>query len=362
MASFMNFLTQGQPLPSTSSTLTTSQVPQYLSDYLYNLMSGAYSAAQQPYQPYAPTLADVPADVQAQGKEATAAYMARPDVQARYARIAGFTPEQKQAFKMTTDAATAYQPQLSAAVKTAEQAGGLSTLGAAQPYFSVASQTLPGVIQQYMNPYQQNVIEAMGTQAQRQIQEKLLPQIGDIFTRAGQYGSSRQQEIAQRGVRDIASDLESNIGKQLAAGYTTAGQQAGADLQRLASIGQAAGTLAGTEEQQKAALAGVQAGLGQKAQALGLAGAAATEAVGAEQQAMNQRNLDLAYQDYATQTKDPMEKLSWLSNVIRGLPSGGGTTSGQTVSSGQTYSASPLASIATGLSGAASLANLMKAV
>ena len=48
MASFTNFLTQGQPLPSSSSTLTTSQVPQYLSDYLYNLMNGAYSAAQQP--------------------------------------------------------------------------------------------------------------------------------------------------------------------------------------------------------------------------------------------------------------------------------------------------------------------------
>jgi hypothetical protein len=326
---FLNFLTQGAPLPSTTSTLTTSQVPQYLSDYLYNLMSGAYSAAQQPYQPYAGP------------------------------RIAGFTEPQQAAFQSSQQAATAYQPELQAAQQTATQAGGLSTVGAAQPYFSAASQTLPSTIQQYMNPYQQNVIDRMGTEAQRQLQEKILPAIGDQFTRAGQFGSSRQQEIAQRGVRDVASDLEANIGKQLAAGYTTAGTQAQADLQRMASLGQAAGQLTGTEEANKAALAGVQAGLGQKAQALGLTGAAAQEAVGAQQQALNQRNLDLAYQDFQTQTQYPEQQLGFLSNIVRGLPSGGGTQTGATTSLGQTYSASPLASLASAGLSAAALSNLL---
>lgn len=327
---FLNFLTQGQPLPSTSSSLTTSQVPQYLSDYLYNLMSGAYSAAQQPYQTY-------------EGP-----------------RIAGFTPGQTQAFGATEQAAGAYKPQLTAAEQTAQQAGGISAMGAAQPYFNQASQNLPSTIQNYMNPYQQNVIDTMGSEAQRQLQEKILPAIGDQFTRAGQYGSSRQQEIAQRGIRDVASDLEANIGKQLAAGYTTAGQQAQADLARQASIGQAAGTLAGTEAQQKAALANVQAGLGQKEQALGLTGAAALETTGAEQQAMNQKNLDLAYQDFQNQTQYPQQQIGFLSNVIRGLPSGGGTTSGSTSSMGQTYSASPLASLASAGLSAAALGNLLK--
>jgi len=327
---FLNFLTQGQPLPSTTSSLTTSQVPQYLSDYLYNLMSGAYSAAQQPYQAY-------------EGP-----------------RIAGFTPGQTQAFGATEQAAGAYKPQLTAAEQTAQQAGGISAMGAAQPYFNQASQNLPSTIQNYMNPYQQNVIDTMGSEAQRQLEEKILPAIGDQFTRAGQFGSSRQQEIAQRGVRDIASDLQANIGKQLAAGYTTAGQQAQADLARQASIGQAAGTLAGTEAQQKAALANVQAGLGQKEQALGLTGAAALETTGAQQQAMNQRNLDLAYQDFQKQTQYPQEQIGFLSNVIRGLPSGGGTTSGTTSSMGQTYSASPLASLASAGLSAAALGNLLK--
>ena len=327
---FLNFLTQGNPLPSSSSTLTTSQVPQYLSDYLYNLMSGAYSAAQQPYQAY-------------EGP-----------------RIADFTAPQQQAFDQTAQAAGAYQPELAAAQQTANAGAGLNTLSAAQPYFNQASQTTPGVIQNYMNPYQQNVIDQMGTQAQRQLQEKILPAIGDQFTRAGQYGSSRQQEIAQRGVRDIASGLEQNIGTQLAQGYTTAGQQAQADLARQASIGQAAGALTGTQETAAANLANVQAGLGQKQQALGLTGAAALETTGAEQQAMNQKNLDLAYQDFQTQTQYPEQQLGFLSNIVRGLPSGGGTTSGTSSSIGSTYSASPLASLASAGLSAAALSNLMK--
>lgn len=356
---FLNFLTEGKPLPSTSSSLTTSQVPQYLSDYLYNLMSGAYQAAQQEYQPYAPSIADVPADVKAQGQGAIDAYLAKPEVQARYQRIAGFTDPQKAAFEATKTAAGAYGTQLSAAEKTAEAGAGLSTLKSAQPYFTSASQTVPDVITNYLNPYQTNVIDAMSEEAKRQLREKILPEIGDQFTRAGQYGSSRQQEIAQRGVRDVASDLEANIGKLMAQGYTTAGTQAQADLQRLASMGQAAGQLAGTEAQQKATLAGVQAGLAQKEQALGLTGAAAREAVGAQQQALNQRNLDLAYQDFLTQTQYPQQQLGFLSNIVRGLPSGGGTQAAQTSSLGQAYSASPLASLASAGLSAAALSNLL---
>ena len=326
---FLNFLTQGQPLPSTSSSLTTSQVPQYLSDYLYNLMSGAYSAAQEPYQAY-------------QGP-----------------RIAGFTAPQQQAFQLSSQAAGAYKPQLTAAEQTVGQAAGLNTMQAAQPYFNAASQAVPDIVGSYMNPYMENVTNRMGDIAARQVSEKLLPQLSDTFTRAGQYGSTRQQDLAQRGVRDISENLAGQIGSQLAQGYTTAGTQAQADLQRLAQMGQAAGTLTGTQQQQLANIANVQAGLGQKEQALGIQGAAALEATGAQQQAMNQRNLDLAYQDFLTQTQYPQQQIGFLSNVIRGLPSGGGTQAQQTTGSGQAYSASPLAQLASAGLSAAAISNLL---
>lgn len=326
---FLNFLTQGKPLEATTSSLTTSQVPQYLSDYLYQLMSGSYAAAQEEYQPYSGP------------------------------RIAGFTPDRLQAFEMSKDAATAYKPQLAAAGRTATEAAGLSPTEMAQPYFQQAGQNLPGVIQDYMNPYEQNVVNRMGDMAQRQIREKLMPELGDQFIRAGQFGSTRQQELAQRGVRDISEGLTSQIGTELAKGYTTAGQQAQEDLRRQASIGQATGQLAGTEMGTLGTLAGVQAGLGQKEQALGLQGAGALETIGMTKEQMNQRNLDLAYQDFLRQTQYPKEQLSFLSNIVRGLPSGGGTSSVQSTGSGQAYSASPLAQLASAGLGAASISKLL---
>jgi hypothetical protein len=327
--SFMNFLTQGKPLPSTSSTLTTSQVPQYLSDYLYNLMSGAYSAAQEEYQPY-------------EGP-----------------RIAPFTQDRLSAFEQTREAVGSYKPAMEAAGEAAARATGMSPTTAAQPYFQQAGQTVPGVIGQYMNPYEEQVINRMGDLAQRQITEKLMPTLGDQFIRAGQFGSTRQQELAGRTVRDVSEGLSAAIGEQLSKGYTTAGQQAQEDLRRLASIGQATGQLTGSEMGTLGTLAGVQAGLGQKEQALGLQGAGALETIGLTQEQMNQRNLDLAYQDFLRQTAYPKEQISFLSNVIRGLPSGGSTQSGQTTSMGQSYSSSPLAQLASAGLSASAISNLL---
>jgi hypothetical protein len=326
---FLNFLTQGQPLPSSTSSLTTSQVPQYLSDYLYNLMSGSYSAAQEEYQPY------------------------------KGPRIAGFSPDQLAAFDTTRAAAGSYKPQLGAAEASAAEAAGLSPTAAAQPYFNAATAAMPEVVGSYMNPYMENVTNRMGDLAARQIREKIMPQLGDQFIRAGQFGSTRQQELANRGVRDVSENLASQIGQQLAAGYTTAGQQAQEDLRRYASVGQAAGQLAGTEMTGLGTIAGVQAGLGQKEQALGLQGAGALETIGMTQQGQAQKNLDLAYQDFLRQTQYPKEQLSWLSNQIRGLPSGGTTQTGQTSSVGQSYSASPLAQLASAGMSAAALSNLL---
>jgi hypothetical protein len=351
---YINFLTQGTPQVNTSSTLTTSQVPQYLSDYLYKLMSGAYSAASEEYQPYAPLEGEDPK---------------------KYERIAGFDPLQTKAFdqitgtfdpvtgkQITPGAADAYKTNLANAGVTATSAAGMSPTAAASTYFKDASELTPSNIGTYLNPYQENVTDRMGEIAERQVREKLLPGLSDTFTRSGQYGSTRHQELANRGVRDIASELQGNIGVQLAKGYDSAAAQKAKDLERIASIGQVSGTLTGTEMQQKGALASIQAGLGQKEQALGLQGAAAIEAVGAEKQGMEQRKDDLRYADFTKQTDFPKEQISYLSDIIRGLPSGAGgsTTASTTTGSGNSYSASPLAQLASAGLSAAAISNLLK--
>jgi hypothetical protein len=74
---------------------------------------------------------------------------------------------------------------------------------------------------------------------------------------------------------------------------------------------------------------------------------------------MNQRNLDLAYQDFLRQTQYPEQQLSFLSNIVRGLPAGGGSTSSTGSSTGASYSASPLAQLASAGLSAAAISNLL---
>jgi hypothetical protein len=356
---FTGFLTQGTPNTSTTKAYTTTEIPQYMSDYLSNLLAGSYAAANEGYIPYGPA---VPADIKAKGPQAEADYLAGLPKEEfeKYKRIADFDPMQTSAFETGKTAAKAYETGLAEAEKTAGTSGALSTIGAADPYLKAASAAAPTNVTDYLNPYQTNVTDRMGDLAQRQITEKLMPALGDQFIRAGQYGSTRQQELAQRGVRDIASELQANIGTQLAKGYDTSLSAAQKDLDRQATLAQTAGTLTGTEEANKNALANVQANLAGKAQSLGLTGAAAEEAIGAQNRDLEQQRLDLAYEDFEKQRDDPMKKATFLNEQVRGLPSTGQAVSKNETNVGNTYSASPLASIAGAASGASALSTLLK--
>lgn len=356
---FTNWLTQGTPNTSTEKAYTTTEIPQYMSDYLSKLLGGAYAVASEPYQPYGPS---VPQDIQDKGPAAVSDYMSSLPKEEldKYQRISDFDPMQTKAFETGKTAAGAYKTGLDTAVGTAGTSGALSAIGAATPYLQTASAAAPTNVTNYLNPYQSNVTDRMGDIAQRQVNEKLLPGLSDTFTRSGQYGSARHQELAERGVRDIASELQSNIGLQLAKGYDTSLGAAQKDLDRQATLAQTAGTLTGTEEVNKTNLANVQAGLAGKAQSLGLTGAAAEEAIGAEQRDLEQSRLDLAHEDYIAQRDDPMKKITFLNEAVRGLPATGQAVSKTGTTIGGTYSASPLASIAGAASGASALSTLLK--
>ena len=356
---FTGFLTQGTPNTSNTKAYTTTEIPEYMSSYLQNLLSGAYAAANEGYTAYGPAIPD---DIKAKGPQAEADYLATlPKSETdKYQRIADFDPMQETAFKSGKTAANAYTTDLADAEKTAKTSSGLSAIGAANPYLKTASATAPTNIEDYLNPYKENVTDKMSEIAERQVREKLMPALSDTFTRSGQYGSSRHQELAERGVRDIASELQSNIGAQLAKGYDTSLGAAQKDLDRQATLAQTAGTLTGTEEANKNALANVQAGLAGKAQSLGLTGAAAEEAIGAQQRDLEQQRLDLAHEDFVNQRDDPMKKATFLNEMVRGLPSTGSAVTKNETNVGGSYSASPLAGIAGAASGAAALSTLMK--
>lgn len=331
-----DFLFEGKSPPSvTTYGSTTSDIPQFMSDYTQGLIARANAIAAEPYQQYGGP------------------------------RVAGFTPDTQNAFNVTRQAAGSYMGPLAQALGLTEQAAapGASGLAQAQPYLNQAAQGFTGNnVQQYMDPYVQNVIDRAKLEANRNYTENILPTLDNKFTASGQYGSSAMAREANRAARDVTEGLQSQANAALSGAYTQAGNLFNTDQARQLAVGQTTGQLAG--QQQGAMLqAGQQLGaLGQAQQALGLQGAAALDTIGQEQQAQNQKNLDVAYQDFLNQTQYPRQTIDWMSSVIRGLPAPVSTTNTST-GPGSTFQPSPLSqlgSLGTGVAGLYELFNPKK--
>lgn len=226
---------------------------------------------------------------------------------AQTGRVAGFTPMQAQAQQLTQQNVGVYKPQT-----------------------DYTSQTLPQAIGSYMSPYTDQVVNRIAQLGQRNLTENLLPQVNTTFTGAGQFGSTRNADFTNRALRDVNESVLGQQAQALESGYATAGTQALSDLQR-------------------------QGALGQLKQQLGYQDIGMLGTAGAEVQAQEQRNRDLAYQDYLQQRDYQKNQLAFLSDIIRGLPvqQTGYTTKSDV--SAPTATVSPLAQAAMGFLGAKAL-------
>ena len=345
-----SFLAEGAAIPQGSAlTDMTKQtvMPEWYTNYAMDVLSGQNAIANRPYEP-----APMP-------------------------RIAGFTPTQQQAFGMTGTAATAYQPLFGQATQAAEAAtnapGALST---AQPFLAQAGQTSVSNIGQYMDPYNEAVVNRIGELGARNLTENILPEVEGRYIKAGQLGfggrgglggtPSGMMTDTSRAVRDVSADILAQQTKALQSGYSEAAGLAGADLARQASLAGTAGNLAQTQQQQQLAASGALSGLGAKAQELGLTGAGALGGVGAQEQQQGQKNLDVAYADFLRQQGYPQEQINNMINTFKGVATGIPTATQEygisPTSVKQEYPASTASQIASGLSGAAGIiADLKKA-
>ena len=324
MANVTDFLFEGQPPQSvTTYGQTVENVPKWMSDYTQGLIARANAAAAEPYIPYGGP------------------------------RIAGFSPEQEAAFGLVEENVGSYQPFLEAGASGI--GGGLQAAGniarSADPYLRQAegSFTDEGVAAQYMDPYIQNVLARQAEESNRQLTENFIPGLQGAFTGAGQFGSrggtGSMQDIGTRGVREIAEGLQ---GQQLAAlsgAYSDAGQRYEAERGR---YGQLATTRGALEEATAASLyAGAEGAgrMGEFAQRAGLTDAAAMAEIGAQTQGMDQASMDLAYRDFLEQRDLPMARTQYMSDIIRGLPSQGGTSTTTNVGPASIYQPSGLSQI-----------------
>lgn len=322
----LDFLFEGQP-PKSVETYgsTVENVPKWMSDYTQGLIARANAAAAEPYIPYGGP------------------------------RIAGFSPEQESAFGLTEQNIGSWQPYAEAGAEGL--AGGLESAsnisGAAQPYLDEASGRWidPGTTESYMNPYLENVLGRQEDLATRTLEEEFLPRLQRTFAGAGQYGSrggtGSMEDIGVRGVRDIQEGLESQRLATLGDAYGQAADIYGGEQGRMAELGRTRGAL--EEAEAGAQFAGAEGAgrMGEFAQQAGLTDAAAMEAIGQQTQGMDQASLDLAYQDFAEQRNLPMERVGFMSDVIRGLPSHTvpGSQTRTDVGPASTYQPSPLSQL-----------------
>ena len=302
-------------------TTTQTILPEWYTQYAQGLTSRAMAASEEPYQAYS------------------------------LPRIAGFAPEQEQAFAMAPTAAAAYKPYLGAAGELATIGGTGSAYGVAQPYLArgADSFTDPGVARQYMSPYIENVVSGIGDIAARNLREKILPAVNRTFIGGGTFGGSRSADFTQRAIRDAQSAALSQQVDAMRQGYKEASDLYGAEASRALTAAGQAGQLSGTDYNRMLDAAARMGILGESAQTSGLKEAATLESIGQQRQALGQKSADLSYQDFLAQRDYPFTQLQKLTSVA-GTPSAQGTTTVQ-----QAPGPSGTSQLLGGLAGAAGL-------
>jgi len=270
-----------------SESVTETRLPQWLVDAYTKSIERAGTATSADYQPYT----------------------AGP-------RIAGFSPQEMEAYRMTSENVGAYKPYTTAA--------GNYITGATRSF------TTPGVASQYMNPYTQSVVAGIGAAAGRNLYENLLPQVNRTFVGGGTFGGSRSAEFTARAVRDANAAALSAQNEALQKGYESGMGQFNVESNRYLTAAERA------------------AGLGRDIQTMAGTDTAALEAAGAAQRGMEQRSLDLMREDFEAQRDYDYLQAKRFSDIV-GTPSASGAGTRYETSPGVNKTAQTIGAVATGI-------------
>jgi hypothetical protein len=302
----------------TQQNVTTTSIPEYARPYVERSLGQAAALTNindNPYRPYA-------------GQQ-----------------IASFSPLQGSAFDRVANQQVAPQIAVGSqfaqqvgnmALQTPEQARGLQNAalgygamasGAGDRYSQMA--TSPGSVSAYMSPYMQNVVDLQKQEANRGYDISGSKVMGQGAA-AGAFGGSRDALMRAENERNRNTTL-ANIQAQ---GSQSAYDKAMQSMQYGSNLG-LQGLQTGLQGVQGAVGAGQYglAGLntaGTAASTLGALGQtqfgqemAITDAqlrAGAMQQAMEQKGMDIGYQQYQDSQNYPYKQLGFMSDIYRGLP------------------------------------------
>jgi hypothetical protein len=247
-----------------------------------------------------------------------------PYMQYQGERVAGFSPLQQMSYENAALMQTS--PQLQDATAMAGQAG-LGALNTSFTYNPYANQQFTGAnVQQYMSPYMDSVVARQQQDATRQAAIAQQAQ-GAQAARAGAFGGSG--DYIMRG--QAAGNLARQKGDIYAQGQQQAFQNAQQQFNQSQAQNLAAAQLNAQQGQFGAGLGlqGLQTAL-TGANALGNLGNqqyqqnmgvnALQNQYGLQQQAQMQKDIDTKYGDFMAAQNYPYKQLSFMSDIIRGVP------------------------------------------
>jgi len=304
----------GKGSQHTTSTVTQQDIPEEFFPYMERMLARGEAQSLEPYTPYT-------------GQ-----------------RLADQTSDTLASQQMVRNLATQGTPALDMATGlTAQGALGSQAYAGAPGYeFSQyqfdPTQVFTGdAVAQYMNPYMQNVVDIQKKQAASDYMIAQNQRNAQALG-AGAFGGSRQavqeamaerdllnrtNQIQSEGLANAYTDAQRMFGEDRAAQFAREQAQAG-ELGRM-QAGQSGENIARDQLglsalAQSGTMAQQLASLGEQGRANEIQNAQLLETMARSNEARDQAQLDMAYQDFLRQQQYPMEQLQQLAAMIHGLP------------------------------------------
>jgi hypothetical protein len=253
---FTDFLFNGETPPTVDTGSNVGgQLPLWYSQYLQSLFNRSSAIGGEDFIPYGAP------------------------------RIAQTDPMQEQARTRAGQTAEAWTPYMA-------EAGAATARGAAA--FD------PNQATQFQSPYMSGVTDEIARLGNTNFQENILPTLNDAFIGSGQFGSTRNMDMATRAARDTQREIMGQQSLSLQRGQEAAMKDYGTWTQRGLEGGQ-----------NLSALASLQQNLDART-------AAGLETAGATRRGEEQAGLDLAYGDFQEQRDFPWQTAGRMSDILRG--------------------------------------------
>ena len=215
------------------------------------------------------------------------------------AQIAGLTPAQQEAIRLGISGVGAYQPMMEAGAETLGQ--GVAMLQ-------------PDAYKQYMSPYTSDVIDQSMKDLQRQADIERM-RIGDAGISAGAFGGSRGA-IAEQELQRNTQDAFARQSAQLRAQAFESAQDRSMQASELFGN-----------------LGLKQAAMGESAQAAQQRDIGLLSQLGGMEQAQQQAELDAQRNTALERSYEPYQRIGFMSDIFRGVPSTTSTITNKTAPS-----------------------------